>query len=179
MKEWYGDMFSWFSIPKKTIMCVTTNGYVKNNGECVMGRGLAKAIADRFPEIPRILGTKIKKSGNVIHELYIRGNVMIMSFPVKHSSLVISDLNQVVPHNRDKYKIGDICPGFALVADIDLIKKSAKEIVSIMDKLPDYSYCCLPRIGCGAGCLDWKTQVKPVIEPLLDDRFYICHWKRD
>lgn len=178
MKEWYGDMFNWFSIPKRTVMCVTTNGYVKSNGECVMGRGIAKAISNKFPDVPKILGSRIKESGNIIHQLKQHGNVLIVSFPVKHEEAVITDLNMVVPHKRNDYVIGQICPGFALVADPLLIKRSVLNLVTIMDNMPDYEFCALPRPGSGAGCLDWETQVKPILEPLLDDRFYVCHWKR-
>lgn len=34
-------------------LIITTNGFTKTNGEAVMGRGIAKQIADLMPEIPK------------------------------------------------------------------------------------------------------------------------------
>ena len=54
------------------IVCVTTNGIIKSNGELVMGAGCALEFKNRFPKIPKILGDKIKKSGNLP---YVAGKV--------------------------------------------------------------------------------------------------------
>ena len=34
----------------------------------------------------------------------------------------------------------------------------------------------MPMPGCSNGRLDWTTQVRPLIEPLLDDRFVIADY---
>lgn len=47
-------------IGKSDIVCVTTNGVVKSNGELVMGGDCALAFKNNFPEIPKILGEKVK-----------------------------------------------------------------------------------------------------------------------
>lgn len=54
-------------------------------------------------------------------------------------------------------------------ADIELIKRSAQTIFHIM---PVDARVVLPRPGCGNGGLRWED-VKPVLEPILDDRFHV------
>lgn len=54
-------------------------------------------------------------------------------------------------------------------ADIDLIRKSAEALARAWVS-EDTLY--LPRPGCGNGQLAW-TDVKPVLAPLLDNRFVV------
>jgi hypothetical protein len=61
-------------------VCITTNGFVTRNGECVMGRGVAMQARTRFPQLPKRLGTAIKAGGN---HVYLFENLNIASFPVK------------------------------------------------------------------------------------------------
>ena len=61
------------------------------------------------------------------------------------------------------------------VADIELIKKSCRQLVKLLG--PNET-ALLPRPGCGNGKLKW-SDVKPVIEKILDDRVYIVHWKEE
>jgi len=35
---------------------ITTNGFVKNNGEAVMGRGCAREAARKYPRLPLFWG---------------------------------------------------------------------------------------------------------------------------
>src|SRR5579859_3374818 len=42
---------------------VTTNHSVKKDGCNVMGKGIAREAADRYPQLPFLLGTLIKKQG--------------------------------------------------------------------------------------------------------------------
>ncbi|MCK4666903.1 hypothetical protein KAU33_09150 [Candidatus Dependentiae bacterium] len=61
--------------------------------------------------------------------------------------------------------------------ELDLIERSIKLIVKIMDKdKKNLLKIALPRPGCGINELDWETQVRPLIEPLLDDRFIIYNF---
>jgi len=59
---------------------IPTNGYVRNDGRCVMGRGVAHQAARRYPPIPMELGTLIRKHGNHVYAIGIN----MFSFPVKH-----------------------------------------------------------------------------------------------
>jgi len=157
MKEVFGDLFTTIKSPAYSGFCITTNGFVKNNGNAVMGRGIALEIQKYFPNIPATLGNAIKLHGNHTHLIRITDNFgphsngtckAIYSFPVKHN--------------------------WWEEADIDLIKRSCREL---LDYLLPFDRILLPRPGCGNGKLDWQTQVKPVIEPILDDRVHIITWR--
>lgn len=58
------------------------------------------------------------------------------------------------------------------IADLKLIESSLIKLLEIVDGVGlDKVY--MPRPGCGNGRLDWETQVKPICEKYLDDRFII------
>jgi len=57
-------------------------------------------------------------------------------------------------------------------ADIELIERGCRELATNLDAT---TTAAMVRPGCGNGQLQWE-QVKPVIEPLLDDRFFIVEW---
>ena len=50
MKEVFGDLWKFDGI-----IAITTNGFVKRDRTCVMGRGCARQAAVRFSELPRKL----------------------------------------------------------------------------------------------------------------------------
>lgn len=54
-----GDMWSVF--PTTDIFMITTNPIIKNNGEVVMGRGIAKEARDRFPTLAKDFGDALKR----------------------------------------------------------------------------------------------------------------------
>lgn len=109
MKEITGDMWVYLE-RKKFFILVTTNGYVKKNGECVMGRGNALEAAEKFPELPLLLGKSIKQRGNVVSLL----TNQIMSFPVKNV--------------------------WWEKADKKLIKQSVQQLETIAEKHPDWRF---------------------------------------
>jgi hypothetical protein len=76
----------------KTPICVTTNGFVKKNGECVMGRGIANQTKLKFPEFPALVGEKIRQFGNKV--FYYQG-YDIITFPVKHNWWEMADLELI------------------------------------------------------------------------------------
>lgn len=100
MREIVGDLWDFYG-KSGFIVCITTNGFVKKNGEAVMGRGCAKEAKLRFPGIARLLGESIKKGGNHITPL----RVGLLSFPVKK--------------------------GWWEDADLELIKRSAYELKNL------------------------------------------------
>lgn len=152
-------------------MCITTNGFVKTNGECVMGRGIAKAIQQYLPDIPKVLGKAIQHKGNRVHLLYPHvpdTHPAVLSFPVKPVSKVCQSHDDYVSHMR--FNIGQTIPGWACKADISIIQRSAKELVELANAHPEWQKILIPRAGCGAGELRWDS-VQPILAEILDDRF--------
>jgi len=88
MREANGNLWDFYEQPN-AVVCITTNGTVKNNGEVVMGRGCAREAKDKFPHVPRFLGRWIKRHGNV--PAYFVGS-RLMTFPVKHNWWEQADL---------------------------------------------------------------------------------------
>lgn len=100
MKEIFGN--AWDLYLNYTYLAITTNGFVKMNGEAVMGRGIALQIKLRYPDMPMILGYLIKTNGNIVQHLVSN----FISFPVKHK--------------------------WFEVADIELIKRSCKQLMELL-----------------------------------------------
>jgi hypothetical protein len=126
MQELDGNLWDFYGLSNQHIACITTNGFVKNNGECVMGRGCAREARDKFPGFAKFLGDTIKQLGNKVH---LFGTPRLCSFPTKHVWWEKSDLG--------------------------LIKKSARELANIAQAAPDNIFY-LPRPGCGNGQLRWE-----------------------
>lgn len=146
MKFAYGEIWDMDG----DILCITTNGFIKKNGSGVMGAGIAGQAQDRYPKLPVLLGEKLKKLGNHVQPLVMHTtpkgtNQGLVMFPVKH----------VWYEN----------------ADIELIKRSAKELIAEADEY-NWQRVLLPCPGCGNGKLSWD-EVIPVLAKMLDDRFIL------
>jgi hypothetical protein len=79
MKEILGNLWDYYGRPS-TVILITTNNYVKTNGQAVMGRGCALEAKKRFPRIAARLGhmLQLSKDGlNVVEK-------GLWTFPVKH-----------------------------------------------------------------------------------------------
>lgn len=131
------------------LIFITTNGYVKLNGDAVMGRGCAQEARDMFPGVEVHLGHSITSRGNSVDYLgtYHINNYdyRLFSFPVKH-------------HWRER-------------ADLALIKKSCIEASIIVKRLASTEEnidIIIPRPGCGNGNRDWETEVKPIVKTYLN-----------
>lgn len=149
MKEVFGN--AWQLGKDYDFICITTNGMVKNNGEAVMGRGIAAQFKTKYPFGPAILGAKINKNGNIYQPIMWNDQVTFMSFPVKH-------------HWAEK-------------ADFDLIVKSTLALREHALKEKNKKFL-LPRPGCGNGSLNWND-VKQKIEDLLPDNVFVVHFEKD
>lgn len=152
-------------------LCITTNGFRKANGECVMGRGCALEATKRFPDIASHLGALIGKYSNRVMRLKVmpEGPILV-SFPVKPvSEPLLPDESNVVRHMRGKTE--RVVPGWACVASTDIILQSARQLMDMADKY-GWKKVVLPRPGCGAGELSW-SDVKPLLESVLDHRFHV------
>lgn len=149
-------------------LCITTNGFVKKDGSCVMGRGIAKQIKAVIPAISKDLGSLILKKGHIVQVIYEEtdNRPAILSFPVKPRSKTCEG-NDYVSHMS--FQIGQTIPGWACKAIPDIIVESARELVYLVDS-KGYETVLLPRAGCGAGELSW-SDIKPLLSDILDDRF--------
>lgn len=125
--------------------CITTNGTVKKNRACVMGRGNALEAKTLIPGIDSILGEAILAHGNRVILLEVLADgTKLFSFPVKHN--------------------------WWERADLDLIARSAGELAEMADLLGLHKVI-LPRPGCGNGRLQW-AYVEPILSSKLDGRIY-------
>lgn len=125
---------------------VTTNGVVQEDGRLIMGGGIAKEARDRFKNIDWFIGFLVKTEGN---NVYMLGSQKVFTFPTK----------------TDPWKR----------SDLKLIEQSCKQLKEFMAKLPNIEGFYLPRPGCGLGGLNWKTEVKPIVEKYFadEDRLFI------
>lgn len=151
MIEVTGDLWAY----PADVRVITTNGTVKKNGECVMGRGCAWEAKQKYPGIAASLGLHIQTYGNIAGVIITPDAIppinapWIISFPVKHN--------------------------WYEKADLALIKDSAQRLASWNASRGPYTVV-LPRPGCGNGHLKWED-VRPVLAPILDNRFYVITHK--
>ena len=126
---------------------ITTNGFVKRNGEAVMGRGCALEAVKQWPELPALLGNVLRYRGNLTTLLLVDevDEVALVALPVKHNWWEKADLRLIVNSTVELIKLVDYC---------------------------GYKQVVLPRPGCGNGGLDWDY-VRPLMDTLLDDRFTV------
>lgn len=130
---------SWLVIP--------TNGFVKNNGDLVMGAGLARQANDRF-QISHELGQAVASEGNRVQ---IYPAKKLISFPTKH-------------HWTEQ-------------SDIALIETSLQQLAEIAELMcwKDREVA-IPRVGCGNGKLEWPN-VQPLFDKYLDGHFMLVNPK--
>lgn len=160
MKEAFGNI--WQHQDEYDAVVITTNGFVKKNGEAVMGRGIALEAVEAYPEFPARLGSILKQYGNI---------VWLFNFDQWSSSREADyeDLIFTFPVKPEYGPNGEM--GWKVKADLKLIIRSAKQLVKFVDEF-SMKKILMPRPGCGNGGLKWED-VKPVIEPYLDDRFTV------
>lgn len=118
MKEVIGNIWDYHD--QGNWIVITTNGFVRKDGACVMGRGVAKEAAIKFPDYPYHLGEFIKKFGNHIN---LNPKYHIFSFPVKHN--------------------------WWAKADIKLIEQSCQELLDVSSAFKSPFYMVRPGCGNG------------------------------
>ncbi len=142
MNELFGDLWGFDGVK-----AITTNGTVRQDGACVMGKGVAYQAKAKYPTLPHMIGKYILNVGNRVGLFYLPNQSRIITFPVKHQ--------------------------WYEKADLDLIRKSVTELEALIRLVPMTVF--LPRPGCGNGGLLW-ADVKPLVE-VLPDNVYIVEWK--
>lgn len=168
MKQITGDLFDVTTHGIKTI-CITTNGATKRDGSAIMGRGCAKQFAMYIPSAPKRLGTLIRKHGNNVQRIGVSTGVTFLAFPVKPIAASNTGDN-VVRHMQYKLQNSPTVPGWACKADIRIIERSLRQLVTYVDA-NNITEVLIPRMGCGAGELSWEHDVEPLASSILDDRF--------
>jgi len=150
MKEIKGNMFSSTYLKFADAICLTTNGFIKKDGSAVMGAGNAKQARDLYKGIEYKVGQCIKDAGN---------NVQILSD-------VLTD---------DGFKPFIIFPvkyNWWEKADLELLERSTLQLVNLSNS-HTWKKIILPRPGCYNGKLKWLSEVKPILQKYLDERFYV------
>lgn len=153
MKALKGDLFD----QKDGVLAIATNGYVTLSGKAVMGKGVARVAKKKFNGIDTVFGKVLlsqgRRSGNAGKNLALGNHVAliwnhpkIVSFPTKWN--------------------------WWEKADLGLIERSALELVALADYY-HWPRIYLPRVGCGNGGLSWDSDVYPVLQNYLDDRFTV------
>lgn len=176
MKYKTGNIIDYIGRPD--VIAITTNGFVTTRGAGVMGMGIAKQMAEAYPELPALLGRSLRDNGNIVAPLLQLGNTTIVSFPVKPSSIILESFGQVVSHARDKYSIGQRVPGFHCVADLEIIKASCMQLNDFME-LHSKRHAIVPIPGCGAGELSFNhNEVRATCESILSDKVWMMSWKK-
>ena len=166
MIELKGDIFK----TECDIICITTNGFVKTNGDAVMGNGVANQLKKYIPDAEERLGRILRRLGNVVWRIGDINGIPVLSFPVKPYAIDY-DPSCVVKHIVNKFKKGDKVPGWAAKADIEIIKNSAYMLRDYVEEhYPNATRILLPRPGAGAGELPWE-ETKEVLSKILDDRY--------
>lgn len=182
MKEAKKDLFATVAGGANAI-CITTNAEYDEDENGVarafMGGGCAGVCSRRWPDTAVKLGYQLKRhEDNIPYAIgFLDRETNLIDFPL---------VNGVCPSyltagvDSGKYclilsfpTIDDLIGG----SKLDLIKNSAMELVKWADHFK-MKYVVLPRPGVGIGGLSWQD-VKPVIEPLLDDRFTIVSFEHE
>ena len=165
MNEITGDLFE---VAKNgyDAFCITTNGHVKDVGSLTMGRGTAGLAAERWPDLPYVLGEKTRRKGHMVHVLEAR------EFGERGRAAVPAPYLVAFP-TKPAYTVVDCMrvPGWKGPAKLDLIELSAVELVMAIGAY-SWSKVLLPRPGAGAGTgnLPWGD-----VQELLEHVFR--RWK--
>jgi macro domain-containing protein len=126
---------------------VTTNGSLSVRGLAVMGKGTALQAKSKFPDLPLLLGQKLKQHGNHVFRFKIGTNHLV-TFPTKRN-------------------------WYDKKSDEELIAQSFQEL-KLMAKAMEWKVIVMPKPGVGAGGLDWEELKHYLnLERSLDKRFFV------
>lgn len=148
MRESKSDLWADFGKPGHRI-AISTNGFVKANGEAVMGRGCAKQATQLFEGVAKRFGAYLRKNGNI------------------PGYLLLNDLGSGAPAG-DRLMILPVKHNWWEAAELGLITKSRDFLCGEAVHNPDWIFH-VPRLGCGNGRLDWSRMVRPLMEILPDN----------
>ena len=145
----------WAPKPYNSAFALLTDGYVKKNGEAVLGRGVGLEARRRFPGIAKRLGSKLINQGRVA------GNAGVDLGIGNHVTVIYGPKPWVISFPVKWVFFED--------ADLQLIERSAYEISKLADNARLKNIYVSP-IGDGH---EW-AEVRERLRPILDDRFKFC-----
>ncbi len=108
MFETVGDI--WEYADGGAVVVITTNGSLTRDGRAVLGRGVAKQAALRYPDIAATLGPLIAEQGSRVFDL---GNG-IVSFPVEETAWSQPDL-RIIARSAEELRHLTDCSGWQRV----------------------------------------------------------------
>jgi O-acetyl-ADP-ribose deacetylase (regulator of RNase III) len=154
MREDRGDILTYQAdaivIPTNTVYRMKN----KNKAIAVMGAGLAKQAALKWPQLVLALGANLMADDwehpfvHTFTPIEQHGTPIVFALPTKR-------------HYRDE-------------SSLELISSGLDKLVHLVNT-QDLKNIAVPRLGCGLGNLDWDTEVKPLMESKLDDRFVVVY----
>jgi hypothetical protein len=143
LKEVFGDLWT----IEADARCITTNAMTNSMGSAIMGKGIALAANNRYPDIAYKLGLALKMHGPQVEVVRIdETGAYLVVFPTK------IDWKDPSP--------------------LWLIERSAKELIQLADDLKLEKVVC-PRPGAKNGKRNYEKEVRPILEDLWDDRFTV------
>lgn len=159
MKYQVIDLTSPEALKQFDAVCFTSNGVVKDNGELVMGAGVALAFKNRWQELPRLAGDLVKTNGNIcqiIKRLEIKSYDTVAHRSKPYTPCIIAFPTK---HHYSQKSCGD------------LIRTSAIQLMKLINE-NGWKQVGLPKPGCQNGGLVWEY-VRGILQPILDDRVII------
>jgi ribA/ribD-fused uncharacterized protein len=137
----------WEGLPT-AVRVITTNQQTKPSSQgrlAVMGRGVAEAAARHYPDLALRYGERVA-AGHYYHYFAVERLLMV---PTK-------------VHWRDP-------------SHLELIQTGLERLQRWAAHHPEVPEIRLPPLGCGNGGRNWRVEVRPLCEQLLQDpRFVLC-----
>ncbi len=85
------EMVDIWSYQGQAVIAITTNGSLTGDGRAIMGKGVARQAAERFPELRHQLGRLLQVRGNHVHEILLG----LVSFPVEETPYSLPQLSLI------------------------------------------------------------------------------------
>lgn len=139
-----GNIWDYYN--KGYVMVVPVNQTLGKNGNLIMGAGLAYQVKRKKPDVAYKLA--------LLMQAYKMGVVYLAT-------------ERLIAFPTKKHWSEDSSP--------ELILKSLRQLREWFHAQQDRAVkIVLPAVGCGCGNLDWRTEVKPLLEAqLLEDNFTV------
>lgn len=145
---------------------IPTNAGWNSQGANVMGAGLAKQAADRYPDLPRCYGVECRKFAGFCSSQGVLMAISPWLYPQGRLVLAVTKaLNQNAPHLswRKPSTLDDVC---GTIESLHLLL-SGLPMDDERTEAWKTGRLLVPALGCGAGGLN-LSDVLPLLEALRD-----------